>query len=147
LRELREQGKVHAIGITHWSEGSYDQMARYLDQVDVIQVPYNPIQSKAADTILGQASERDIGVIVMRPFGEGSLLRRSPSTDELAPFVEFGVSTWPQVLLKWVLSDPRCHVAIPATTNPRHLLDNLAAGKGPWFGPEERALVSRLATS
>ena len=81
----------------------------------------------------------------MRPFAEGSLLRRQPSKDALKPLRPFGVTTWTQALLKWILSDPRCHVAIPATSSPHHIRDNAAAGEPPWFGPEERALVMRLA--
>lgn len=145
LSRLRAEGKVRAVGITHWSEDAYDQMTRYLDQVDVIQIPYNPHQSRASERILDEAAARDVGVLVMRPFGEGSLLRRSTSARELTPLAEFGVTTWPQALLKWVLSDPRCHVAIPATSNESHLLENLPGASPPWFGPEERALVSRLA--
>jgi aryl-alcohol dehydrogenase-like predicted oxidoreductase len=81
----------------------------------------------------------------MRPFGEGGLLRRAPSGAELEPLRPFGVRTWPQALLKWVFSDPRCHVAIPATSSPRHMADNAEAGGPPWLGPEERAYVARLA--
>ncbi len=145
LSQLRAEGKVRAVGITHWSEDHYDQMGRYLDQVDVIQIPYNPHQSQASERILDAAAARDLGVLVMRPFGEGSLLRRAPSSRELAPLAEFGVKTWPQALLKWVLSDPRCHVAIPATSKESHLMENLAGASPPWFGHGERALVSRLA--
>jgi hypothetical protein len=36
-------------------------------------------------------------------------------------------------------------VVIPATTNPEHARANAAAGEPPWFGPEERRLVERLA--
>ena len=48
---------------------------------------------------------------------------------------------------KWLLSDPRCHVAIPATSSPERMRENAAAGNSPWFGPEERALVAKLALS
>ena len=81
----------------------------------------------------------------MRPFAEGGLMRRQPSEAQLQPFQPFGVTTWGQVLLKWILSDPRCHVAIPATTQPLRVAENAEAGNPPWFGPEERALVARLA--
>jgi diketogulonate reductase-like aldo/keto reductase len=81
----------------------------------------------------------------MRPFGEGALLRRAPDASELRPLAPFGVTTWAQALLKWVLSDPRCHVAIPATAHPDRIPENAAAGAPPWFGPDERRLVSRLA--
>jgi diketogulonate reductase-like aldo/keto reductase len=81
----------------------------------------------------------------MRPFGEGALLRRPPDPAELAPLREFGVETWAQALLKWVLSDPRVTVAIPATSRPERMTENAWAGEPPWFGPDERALVERLA--
>lgn len=147
LEEQRRQGRVRAIGVTHYAEGSYDQLQTVMTggRVEVIQIPYNPAQSRAARSILPLAAELDIGVVVMRPFGEGALLRRTPSTGALEPLAEFGVRTWPQALLKWALSDERCHVAIPATTSPEHLLENLEAARPPWLGEEERALVSRLA--
>jgi hypothetical protein len=44
-----------------------------------------------------------------------------------------------------VLSDDRVDVAIPATSRPERPAENAAAGEPPWFGPEERALVERLA--
>ena len=47
--------------------------------------------------------------------------------------------------IKWILSDARCHVAIPATFALNHLRENAIAGSPPWFGPDERAYVERLA--
>jgi diketogulonate reductase-like aldo/keto reductase len=84
-------------------------------------------------------------VVVMRPLAEGRLTRRPPPQSELDPLREFGVTTWAQALLKWGLSDRRCHVAIPATSKQEHMAENAAAGDPPWFGPEERDLVARLA--
>ena len=72
-------------------------------------------------------------------------MRRQPSEADLQPFQQFGVTTWAQVLLKWILSDPRCHVAIPATTHAAHISANAAAGEPPWFGSDEREQVVRLA--
>ena len=79
----------------------------------------------------------------MRPFGEGSLLRRQRSDVELKPLVPFGVTTWAQALLKWILSDPRCHTTIPATSKPPRVDENAAAGNAPWFGPDEREYVAK----
>jgi aryl-alcohol dehydrogenase-like predicted oxidoreductase len=95
--------------------------------------------------ILPLAAELGLGVVVMRPFAEAGLTRRPPPLEQLAPLKAFGVGTWAQALLKWVLSDPRCHVAIPATSRVERVAENAAAGDPPWLGPEERVLVERLA--
>ena len=85
-----------------------------------------------------------LGVVVMRPFGEVRSATR-PAGLRVEGLAEFGVKTWPQVLLKWILSDPRCAVAIPATSRPERMNENASAGDPPWFGPEERAYVAKLA--
>lgn len=114
-------------------------------RIDAIQIPYNPLETGVEREILPLADDLGLGVLVMRPFGEGTLSRADPAPAALEPLAAFGVRTWPQALLKWILSDERCHVAIPVTSRPERLAENAAAGRAPWFGPDERRLVSRLA--
>jgi aryl-alcohol dehydrogenase-like predicted oxidoreductase len=148
LEALKAEGRVRAIGATHYSVSAFGQLRSLMEtgRLDTIQVPYNPLQREAARDILPLASELGIGVLVMRPFGEGNLLRRPPSSSALAPLSAFGIKTWPQALVKWVLSDRRCHVAIPATSSLDHLGENLAAATPPWFGEKELDLVVSLAS-
>jgi aryl-alcohol dehydrogenase-like predicted oxidoreductase len=94
--------------------------------------------------ILPLAVDLGPGVIVMRPFGEGGLLRGPPPTADLEPLAPFGVATSAQALLKWILSDPRCQTTIPATSKPARVDENAAAGRAPWFGPGERDYVARF---
>lgn len=147
LEQLREEGLVRAIGATHYSPSAFDELRRVMEtgRIAAVQIPYNPRERAVERVILPLAAELGLGVVVMRPFGEGELVRRPPPAAALAPLRPFGVSTWAQALLKWVLSDPRCHVAIPATSRPERMAENAAAGIPPWFGAEERALVARLA--
>ena len=147
LEELRAQGKVTAIGATHYQPSAFDTLREVMEsgRITAIQIPYNPLESDVEAEILPLAAELDLGVVVMRPFGERALLRRVPEASQLAPLAAFGITTWAQALLKWVLSDPRCHVAIPATFDPAHLRDNASAGQAPWFGSEERRYVAQLA--
>jgi aryl-alcohol dehydrogenase-like predicted oxidoreductase len=149
LERLKMRGAINVIGATHYSANAFDELRRVMDdpRVAAVQVPYNPHEREVEEVILPAAAELGMGVIIMRPFGQGSLLRRPVSSNALAPLRPFGVSTWPQALLKWILSDPRCHVAIPATSNPAHMHENAAAGKPPWFGPEERTYVAKLANA
>ncbi len=147
LEEERDAGRVGRVGVTHYSAGAFPELAEAMRtrRFDTVQLPYNPHERESERELLPLAKELGLSVIVMRPFGEGSLLRRTPSPAELAPLRELGVETWPQALLKWVLSDERVDVAIPATRDPAHARANAAAGSPPWLGPEERALVERLA--
>jgi aryl-alcohol dehydrogenase-like predicted oxidoreductase len=43
---------------------------------------------------------------------------------------EFGCESWAQLFLKYVLAEPAVACVIPATGNPDHMKDNLAAGFG-----------------
>jgi aryl-alcohol dehydrogenase-like predicted oxidoreductase len=148
LEALKAEGRVAAIGATHYSPSAFDELAVVMKtgRITAIQVPYNPLEREIERTILPLAADLDLGVVVMRPLGQGSLVKRLPTSADLEPLGPFGVTTWPQALLKWILSDPRCHVAIPATSKPARMRENAAAGEPPWLGPEERAYVDRLAT-
>jgi aryl-alcohol dehydrogenase-like predicted oxidoreductase len=147
LTTLKAEGRITAIGATHYQPSAFTELMTVMrtGRITAIQIPYNPLEREVERAVLPLAVELGLGVVVMRPFGEGALLRKSPSAAELEPLGAFGVATWPQALLKWILSDPRCHVAIPATSRPERATENAAAGNGPWFGEAERAYVARLA--
>lgn len=146
LERLRDQGVITAIGATHYRAAAFGELATVMKsgRITAIQIPYNPVEREVEHEILPLAADLGLGVVVMRPFAEGSLVRHAPAPADFAPLTPFGVTTWPQALLKWILSDPRCHVAIPATSKPGRMTDNAAAGGPPWFGPEEREYVARL---
>src|ERR1700754_2990850 len=110
LRErLRDDRKVGVIGATHYSASAFGELADVMrtGRISAIQIPYNPRQREVEREILPLAEELRIGVVVMRPFAEGALVRREIPPSELD---ELGVETWAQALLKWVLSDPRITV-------------------------------------
>ena len=146
LEAERAAGTIGRIGVTHYSPSAFAELERALQtrRFETLQVPLNPHERECEERLLPLTEELGVAVIVMRPLGEGSLMRRPPTPEELAPLEPFGVRTWAQALLKWALSDPRVDVVIPATTDPEHARTNAAAGRPPWFGPEERRLVERL---
>jgi aryl-alcohol dehydrogenase-like predicted oxidoreductase len=147
LERVKDEGRVRVIGVTHYSPSAFGELRRAMadPRVGAIQVPYNPLERDVERSILPAAADLGLGVIVMRPLGAGQLTARRMASQALAPLAPFGVGSWPEALLKWILSDARCHVAIPATTNAAHMRMNAAAGAPPWFGPEERAYVAKLA--
>jgi aryl-alcohol dehydrogenase-like predicted oxidoreductase len=147
LEARRDRGELDIVAATHWQASAFGELEDVMrtGRVAAIQVPYNPHERVVEDRIFPLAQELGIGVILMRPFAAGGLVGRAPDRAALAPLADFGVTTWPQALLKYGLSHPATSVSIPATTRPERMAENAAAGDGPWFGPDEKALVERLA--
>jgi len=148
LETEREAGRIGRLGVTHYQPAAFGEVERALRtrRFSAVQLPYNPSERSCEERLLPLAEELGVAVIAMRPLGEGALLRRPPSADELRPLTELGVRTWAQALLKWALSDPRIDLVIPATSRPEHVVENAAAGAPPWLDAEQRSYVAELAT-
>jgi aryl-alcohol dehydrogenase-like predicted oxidoreductase len=146
LERLKEEGKVRSIGATHYSRSAFPALMDVMRSgwIDFVQVPYNAADTAVMEEVLPLAQELDLGVIVMVPLGSGRLVRNAPSEEEFEPLREFGVETWAQALLKFVLSDERVSCAIPATSKPERARENARAGEPPFFGDEEREYVRQL---
>jgi len=144
LEQERAEGRIYRLGVTHYLPSAFRELGRALrsGRFDTVQVPLNPHERECEREILPLAAELGIAVIVMRPLGEGTLVRRTVPKEML---VQLGVESWAQALLKWTLSDERVDLVIPATRDREHVRENAAAGDPPWFDAEQRRLVERLA--
>ncbi len=59
----------------------------------------------------------------------------------MSPLADYGITTWGQALLAWVLGDPRVSVAIPATSRPERVAENAVAGSAERLTAELRDYV------
>lgn len=147
LEALREEGRIDVIGATHHRHDAFPELMRVMKtgRIQQVQIPYHVLDRVAEREVLPLAAELGLGVLVMRPLGEGTLVRRSPSLDRLAPLRAAGIATWSQALLKWILSERRVHGVLPATSKVEHVYDNAATGDPPWLDAEQRDYVERVA--
>jgi diketogulonate reductase-like aldo/keto reductase len=139
LRDMKAAAKVRFIGITHYTSSAYGAVERELkaNPWDFLQINYSLGERDAEKRILPLAREKNVSVIINRPFQEGSLFRRTKG-QALPPWAaELGIASWAQYFLKWIVSHPAVTCAIPGTGRPEHMRDNLAAGGGPM--PDEKA--------
>jgi diketogulonate reductase-like aldo/keto reductase len=132
LRALKAEGKIRYLGITT-SEGrrheEFEQLMRK-EALDFVQLTYNALDREAEERLLPLARDRGMAVIVNRPFRQGELILRTAGRP-LPPWAgEIGCRSWAQILLKFALSHPAVTCAIPATSNPVHVRENLEAGAG-----------------
>jgi aryl-alcohol dehydrogenase-like predicted oxidoreductase len=147
LHRLKDEGKVRAVGATHYSRAAFGDLMSVMQsgRTDFVQVPYNAAETTVTEELLPLAEELEIGVIAMVPLGSGRLVRNAPSKKDLEPLEEYGIETWAQALLKFVLSDERVSCTIPATSSADRARENVRAGNPPFLGGERREYVSWLA--
>ena len=147
LEELRSGGAVRVVGATHYQHAAFTELMTVMrsGRVQMVQIPYSAADRVVEREVLPLAAALGLGVLVMQPFGTGSLTRREPPARALERLAPFGVRTWAQALLKWIVSDQRVHCAIPATSSAAHATENAAAGDPPWFDEETREYVAGLA--
>jgi diketogulonate reductase-like aldo/keto reductase len=145
LRRKKEQGHVRYIGVTHYTESSFVELEAVIrrERLDFVQLPYSIGFRGAEARLLPAAADTGTAVIVNGPFEGGdvfSRVRSTPLPEWVAPFA----SSWAQVFLKFILAHPAVTCVIPATGNPAHMRDDVAAGTGPLPNAEQRTRLVRL---
>lgn len=131
LRKWKDQGTFRYIGITASENKVQEELARVIKQEkpDFVQVNYSLGEPDAANNVLPVAQDNGIAVLINRPFVAGQIfkqLQSKPIPESMRPYAK----TWAQVCLKWVISHPTVTVALPATSKPEHMKDNVQAGFG-----------------
>jgi diketogulonate reductase-like aldo/keto reductase len=147
LQAWKEEGRIRYVGITHYSAGYHDDVARVITSrpVDFIQINYSVGEREADRRLLPLALDRGVAVIANRPFAGGDLFRRLRNKPLPAWAAEIECVSWAQLLLKFVVSHPAITCAIPATSKVAHLRDNMKAGTGRLPGSDLRARIAAEA--
>jgi diketogulonate reductase-like aldo/keto reductase len=132
LAEWKRAGRVRYVGITHYTAGGHDAVARLIAArpLDFVQINYSVGEREAERRLLPLAQERGTAVLANRPFAGGDLFARLRRRPLPAWAAEIDCDSWAQVLLKFVISHPAVTCAIPATSRAAHLRDNMKAAHG-----------------
>ena len=142
LKELKAAGAVRYIGITT-SEGVKHVLMEELlqrERFDFVQFTYNLVDRRVEQKLLPLAVERKVAVVINRPFDGGRLFRVARSKRLPAWASEFDCENWAQFFLKFIVSHPGVTCAIPATSQPAHMIENMGAlyGRLPDAGLRKR---------
>jgi aryl-alcohol dehydrogenase-like predicted oxidoreductase len=133
LRDWKTKGTIRYLGVTHYTVSAYRELEAVMkaEPLDFVQINYSLDEREAEARILPLAAERGIAVLINRPFGGGGLLRGLRNRPLPGWASEIGATSWAQILLKFVLSQPAVTCAIPGTGKPEHMIDNAQAGITP----------------
>jgi diketogulonate reductase-like aldo/keto reductase len=132
LRSWKAQQRVRYIGVTHYLVEAHDELMKIInnEDIDFVQFNYNIATRAAEKRLLPLCAERGLAVVINEPFGNAALFEMVDG-HELPPWAaEFDCHSWAQFFLKYIVSHPAVTCAIPATSDPRHLVDNMQAMYG-----------------
>ena len=132
LFAMQADGRLRYVGITtsHGARHVDLEAAMRRRTPDFVQLTYNIVDRAAERRLLPLARERGIAVICNRPFRRGWLPDRLAGKPLPSWAAEIGVVSWPQFLLKFIISHPAVTVAIPATRQVAHVIENKSAEIG-----------------
>lgn len=132
LRDWKQDGKIRYLGITHYTESAYDSIEEILknEPIDFLQINYSLMSRKAETRLFPLAREKQVSILINRPFEEGALFNRVKGKTLPEWASEFDCTSWGQFFLKFILAQPAVTCVIPGTSKPHHMLDNALAGFG-----------------
>ena len=143
LLAMKEDGRLAHVGVTTSHGRRHGLLEKVMRDypLDFVQLTYNLADRDAEDRLLPIAKEKGISVIANRPFRRGALPRALQGKPLPAVAAELSVRTWPELLLKFIISHPAVTVAIPATTKVEHVRENMSAAQGPLPDPAMRQQI------
>jgi diketogulonate reductase-like aldo/keto reductase len=132
-RELKKQGKVKYVGVTHYVDSAHDEIAEVVQATkpDFLQINHSVTNRGIEKRVLPLAKELGVAVLTNRNFNDGALFRQVEGKPLPGWAAEAGISSWAQMFLKYSLSHEAVTAVIPATGKPGRQTDNLKAGFGP----------------
>ena len=132
LKAWKAEGRIRYIGITTSHGRFHDELEVILENepFDFVQFSFNIMNRTVEQRLLPIAREKGIATLINRPFARGDLFSAVKGQALPVWAADIDVKSWGQFFLKFVVSHPAVTCAIPATSRPHHMLDNMGAGFG-----------------
>ena len=142
---LKKEGLTRYVGTTTTDSDDYDAMEAMIkrDKPDFIEIDCSIANRQAEERVIPAAAAVGAAVLIALPYGRAKLFGKVKGKPLPPVAAEIGATTWGEVFLKYLLGNPAITAVIPATANPAHMAENLAAGRGPMPDAKQRqALVA-----
>jgi len=132
LRDLKQQGKIRYLGVTHYTVSSHRELEDLVrkEKLDFVQFNYSIATRDAEAKLFPACAETRTATLINRPFEDGALFSRVKGKPLPEWAKEIDCESWAQFFLKFIVSHPAVTCVIPATAKLKHLEDNMQAGYG-----------------
>ena len=159
LIAARDAGKIRFLGYSGDNEAAV--FAAGIDSISVIETSINFCDQANIHAVLPETERHDIGIIAKRPVANGAWKQlsmqqglyadyaktyterfaRMAITPKDLGFASEDPAAWPEIALRYTLSQPGVTTAIVGTTKLSHLEANVAAAEK---GPLDSSVVAAL---
>jgi len=132
LKTWKEEGKIRYWGLTHYVDSAHETLEKIIrqEQPDFVQFNYS-IQSRHAEKSLFDTCRKyGTATIINQPYESGSLFRKVKGKAIPDWCAAYGIKSWGQYFLKFIISNDAVTCVIPGTSKPKHVIDNMGAGYG-----------------
>jgi len=146
-RELKKEGKVKYVGVTHYTDSAHDEIADIVQATkpDFLQINHSVTNRGIEQRVLPLAKELGVAVLTNRNFNDGALFGQVAGKALPGWAAEAGITSWAQMFLKYSLSHEAVTAVIPATGKPDRQSDNLKAGYGPLLtAAQQKELIALI---
>ena len=146
LKRWKIEGKVRYIGITTSSGRDHKELIKIMrnEPLDFVQFSFNIGNLTAEEELLPLAQDKGIATMINCPFQRGSLFRVSKGKPLPTLAKAIDCNSWGQFYLKFILGHPAVTCLIPATSKPKHMLDNMQANFGRVPDQQQRAEMLKI---
>ena len=154
LNQLKEQGKIRAIGVSNFSRKQLEEAAKY-GRIDSLQPPYSLFWRKVENDAVPYCIENNISILAYSPLAQGLLTgkfdaahkfqagdnradnqlfkrenmqRAQQALDRLRPIAESHQCSLAQLSLAWLIAQPQTN-AIAGARIAEHVISNAQAAE------------------
>jgi Predicted oxidoreductases (related to aryl-alcohol dehydrogenases) len=144
LGEWKSANRIRYTGITNSFKNRYAQLEAAMKSYnyDFVQIDLAIDNRSAEDRIIPLAKERGMAVLINGPFGRNRIFQRTAGKPLPDWAKEIDATSWAQIALKYIISNPAVTCVIPGTGTVKYVTDNMGAAHGPL--PDE-ALRTKMA--
>lgn len=139
LDKLKQQGKIRYTGFgCHFTPELFlESFEKYGDYFDIVSMPYN-IRHAAAKKLLPEAKKKNLGVITIKPFARGLLLKKLDLKGAHAGL--------PRDMIAFVLEDKNVDICTCGVHTIEQTKENLSAS---WtkLSPEAHKRLKKVAAA
>lgn len=143
LRAWKAEGRIRYLGVTHYTASHHDELAKLVETeaLDFVQFNYNLAARNAEKRLLPACADNGVATLINEPFEKGTLFGRVSEAPLPDVAEALGCTSWAQLFLKYIFGHPAVTCAIPATSDPEHAAENVAAGRGPAPDADQRRRI------